>query len=63
LFINEISRLGVPDIWFPFNIGVTLTQYAYALSLPLLAFALVATDENDVAAKQATVDESRPSPA
>lgn len=44
LFINEISRLGVPDIWFPFNIGVTLTQYAYALSLPLLAFALIATN-------------------
>ena len=41
LFINEISRLGVPNIWFPFNIGVTLTQYAYALALALLAFALV----------------------
>jgi hypothetical protein len=40
LFINELSRLGVPTIWFPFNIGVTLTQYAYALALPLLAFAL-----------------------
>jgi hypothetical protein len=40
LFINELSRLGVPTIWFPFNIGVTLTQYAYALALPLLSFAL-----------------------
>lgn len=46
LFINELSRLGIPTIWFPFNIGVTLTQYAYALALPLLCFALVpATDE------------------
>jgi ABC-type uncharacterized transport system permease subunit len=40
LFITELSRLGVPSIWFPFNIGVTLTQYAYALALPLLSFAL-----------------------
>ncbi|HWI86585.1 MAG TPA: hypothetical protein VNT42_09735, partial [Sphingomonas sp.] len=40
LFINEVKRLGVPDIWFPFNIGVTLTQYALALALPLLCFAL-----------------------
>lgn len=46
LFINELSRLGIPTIWFPFNIGVTLTQYAYALALPLLSFALVpATDD------------------
>ena len=42
LFISEIARLGIPDIWFPFNIGVTLTQYAYALALPLLCFALTA---------------------
>lgn len=46
LFITELSRLGVPTIWFPFNIGVTLTQYAYALALPLLSFALTpATDD------------------
>jgi len=46
LFINELSRLGIPTIWFPFDIGVTLTQYAYALALPLLSFALVpATDD------------------
>lgn len=41
LFINEISKLGIPDIWFPFNIGVTLTQYAFALSTLLLPFLLV----------------------
>jgi hypothetical protein len=40
LFITELSRLGVPTIWFPFNIGVTLTQYAYALALILLPLAL-----------------------
>ena len=42
LFINEITKLGVPDIWFPFNIGVTLTQYAYALALPLICLAITA---------------------
>ena len=42
LFVNELRKLGIPDIWFPFNIGVTLTQYAYGLALPLLAALLVA---------------------
>ena len=41
LFVNELRQLGIPDIWFPFNIGVTLTQYAYAIALPLLAWLLV----------------------
>ena len=40
LFSSELSKLGVPTIWFPFNIGVTLTQYAYGLSLFLLPLAL-----------------------
>lgn len=47
LFINEIAHLGVPDIWFPFNIGVTLTQYAYAVALPLLCFALTSGGRED----------------
>jgi len=42
LFVNELRQLGIPDIWFPFNIGVTLTQYAYAIALPLLAGMLAA---------------------
>jgi hypothetical protein len=45
LFIPELSRVGIPTIWFPFNIGVTLTQYAYALALVLLPFALRASRE------------------
>ena len=56
LFINEISRLGVPTIWFPFHIGVTLTQYCYALVLPLLAFALGKVEE---VAKQTVIDAER----
>lgn len=40
LFVNELAQLGIPTIWFPFDIGVTLTQYAYALSLLLLPLSL-----------------------
>jgi len=43
LFAGDLSALGIPGIWFPFNIGVSRSQYAYALALPLLAFALFAT--------------------
>jgi hypothetical protein len=32
-----LDPLGVPGIWFPFNIGVSRTQYVYALVIPLLA--------------------------
>jgi hypothetical protein len=40
LFAGDLSALGVPGIWFPFNIGVSRSQYAWALALPLLAFVL-----------------------
>lgn len=39
-FVTELSQLGVPTIWFPSNIGVTLTQYCYALTVLLLALLL-----------------------
>ena len=42
LFAADLSALGVPGIWFPFQIGVSRSQYAWALALPLLAFALTA---------------------
>lgn len=35
LFAQELSALHVPSIWFPFNTGVSRTQFAYA------AFAVV----------------------
>ena len=44
LFVSELSWLGVPTIWFPFTIGVTLTQYMYALAVFLLPFALIRVD-------------------
>lgn len=40
---GELSSIGVPGIWFPFGIGVTLAQYAYAITIPLLALLIVRT--------------------
>lgn len=42
-FSGELGSLGVPTIWFPFGIGVTLTQYVYAIAIPLLAVLIVRT--------------------
>ncbi|HVZ99423.1 MAG TPA: hypothetical protein VG841_03805 [Caulobacterales bacterium] len=42
-FPGELGRIGVPGIWFPFGIGVTLAQYAYAVGIPLLALLIVRT--------------------
>ena len=39
LFGGELlDPIGVPGIWFPFGIGVSRTQYVYAIAIPLLAF-------------------------
>jgi hypothetical protein len=38
-----LDPLGVPGIWFPFGIGVSRTQYIYAIAVPLLAFLIVRT--------------------
>ncbi|HEX7128690.1 MAG TPA: glycoside hydrolase family 2 [Rhodanobacteraceae bacterium] len=44
LFGGELlDTIGVPGIWFPFGIGVSRTQYIYAIALPLLAFLVVRT--------------------
>lgn len=42
-FSGELGSLGVPTIWFPFGIGVTLTQYVYAIAIPMLAWLIVRT--------------------
>jgi hypothetical protein len=42
LFASDLSSLGIPGIWFPFNIGVSRSQFAYALGLPLIAFVVAA---------------------
>ncbi len=44
LFGGELlDPIGVPGIWFPFGIGVSRTQYIYAMVIPLLAFFIVRT--------------------
>jgi hypothetical protein len=30
LYASELGQLGVPGIWFPFGVGVSRTEYAYA---------------------------------
>ena len=42
LFGGELlDTIGVPGIWFPFGIGVSRTQYVYAIVIPLLALLIV----------------------
>jgi hypothetical protein len=36
----------VPDIWFPFGIGVSRTRYIYAILIPVLAVLIVRTMGN-----------------
>jgi hypothetical protein len=38
-----LDPIGVPGIWFPFGIGVSRTQYVYAIAVPLLAFLIIRT--------------------
>jgi hypothetical protein len=38
-----LDPIGVPGIWFPFGIGVSRTQYIYAISVPVLALLIVRT--------------------
>jgi len=38
-----LDPIGVPGIWFPFGIGVSRTQYIYAIAVPLLAFLIART--------------------
>jgi hypothetical protein len=39
-FSGELLALGAPGIWFPFGMGVSLTNYAYLASTPALAVLL-----------------------
>jgi hypothetical protein len=44
LFGGELlDPVGVPGIWFPLGIGVSRTQYVYAIVIPLLAVLIVCT--------------------
>jgi hypothetical protein len=44
IFGSELlDPIGVAGIWFPFGIGVSRTQYVYAIAIPLLALVIVRT--------------------
>jgi hypothetical protein len=51
-FSVEVSALGVPGIWFPFGVGVSRTQYAYAAMVVALAVLLIRTVRAAVAARR-----------
>lgn len=36
LFATELSRIGMPGIWFPYGTGVARGQYAYAAFIVIL---------------------------
>jgi len=55
-FSGELRSIGLTDIWFPFGIGVTLAQYAYAVAIPLLAVLIVQSLDPKIARVR---DESR----
>ncbi len=38
-----LDPIGVPGIWFPFGIGVSLSQFIYAVLIPLVAILIVRT--------------------
>jgi hypothetical protein len=38
-----LDPIGVPGIWFPFGIGVSRTQYIYAVLIPVLAVLIART--------------------
>jgi hypothetical protein len=41
LFAPELSTIGVPGIWFPFGVGVSRTEYAYAAFDAVMFFFLL----------------------
>jgi hypothetical protein len=49
---GELGSIGVPGIGFPFGIGVTLAQYAYAIAIPLLALLIVRTLQGTIPASR-----------
>jgi hypothetical protein len=44
-----LDPIGVPGIWFPFGIGVSRSQYIYAIVIPLMAFLIVLSVEKNLA--------------
>lgn len=45
LFAAQLSAMHIPGIWFPFGVGVSRTQFAYAAYIPLMAILLIRCKE------------------
>ncbi|HEY9026751.1 MAG TPA: hypothetical protein VIP05_20835 [Burkholderiaceae bacterium] len=59
-----LDPFKVPGIWFPFGIGVSRTQYLYALFIPLLAVLVVRTWGGDrPRPASASAGQPRPDPS
>jgi hypothetical protein len=65
LFAQELSLVGVPGIWFPFGVGVSRTEYAYAIFdvvlIALLLRRLYIAPSNGAVFPWESLSESRPS--
>ena len=48
LFAQEISALHIQGIWFPFGVGVSRTQYAYAAFVAVMFIILIRWQENKI---------------
>lgn len=59
LYAQEVSALGVPGIWFPFGVGVSRTQFAYA-AFSIVAFVVLLRRLSGFARAGLTADTSGP---
>jgi hypothetical protein len=57
LFAQELSAIHVPGIWFPFGVGVSRTQYAYA-GFIILMFMLLPLTRKKIPLNQKTSTEN-----
>ena len=59
-----LDPIGVPGIWFPFGIGVSRSQYIYAMVIPLVAILTVRTlPSTETHRDRPGVDSPLPAPA
>jgi hypothetical protein len=53
-FSGELLALGIPGIWFPFGMGVSLANYAYLASTPAIALLLWSRVQTSLATSSST---------
>ena len=57
-----LDPIGVPGIWFPFGIGVSRTQYVYAILIPLMAVLIARTCGTSCSAERPNSHDGTQSP-